>query len=221
MEPKIVDIDGRKISIRLMDASYVMTEDEDARGVVVDIHCRHLSPCWPNPLYSIYYRKLLEAYGVGPVFVWEAKRVVGFLPISIVACGIPELPHCVHYTGGMAYGAERHIDLSMVEKAEALPFRLLDPKEIRTGCMTLHPELRGRSLAVSMIDYMLDWARTRGWERVRARAMIDGEPQAFYPTYSFWVRLGFEPVGPVRLFGPSKDPIDRAQAIDLALDLRK
>jgi hypothetical protein len=111
MEPKILDINGREISIRLMDASYVMCEDEKPRGVTVDVHCRHLSPCWPNPLYSTYYRKLLGAYDIGPVFVWEAKRVVGFLPVSVVSCGIPELPHCVHYTGGMAYGAERHIGL--------------------------------------------------------------------------------------------------------------
>ena len=109
----------------------------------------------------------------------------------------------------------------MVKKTEALPFEQLVQKEIRIGCMSVHPELRGKSLAVSMIRYMIDWARNRGWERVRARAMLDGEPEAFYPTCSFWVRLGFEPAGPVRTFGPSRDAIDRSKAIDLVLDLRK
>jgi GNAT superfamily N-acetyltransferase len=210
---------ARVASIRLMDETYVMGEDERAKGVIVDVHCRQLSPCWPNPLYSTYYRALLEAYGIGPVFVWEQKRVVGFLPISIVNCGIPELPHCVHYTGGLAYGAERHIDLSMVAQGDPVPFQQLQPKEIRIGCMTVHPELRGRRLGVSMIEYLMDWAKGRGWGRVRARAMLDSEREAFYPTLSWWRGLGFESVGEVRPFGPSGDPIDRARAIDLVFEL--
>jgi len=187
--------------------------------VTVDVNCRRLSPRWPNPLYSAYYRKLLNAYGIGPIFVWEEKRVVGFLPICVVECGIPELPLCVHYTGGLAYGAERPVDLSIVAQADRLPFAQLGPKEIRIGCMTLHSKVRGRGLAVSMIRYLLDWARYHGWERVKARAMLDGEPHAFYPTASWWKALGFNPVGTVRSFGPSKDPIDRSKAIDLVMNL--
>jgi GNAT superfamily N-acetyltransferase len=210
---------GRVASPRLMDETYVMCEDERIKGVIVDVHCRQLSPCWPNPLYSSYYRKLLDAYGIGPVFVWEDKRVVGFLPISVIDCGIPELPHCVHYAGGLAYGAKRHIDLSMVEKAHALPFDQLSRKEIRIGCMTLHPAHRGRNLGTSMIEYLCDWARDRRWEKVRARAMLDGEREAFYPTSSWWKALGFKSAGEVRRFGPSGNPIDRSQAIDLVFEL--
>ncbi len=206
-------------SIRLMDETYVMCEDERTKGVIVDVHCRHLSPYWPNPLYSTYYRKLLQAYGMGPVFVWEQERIVGFLPMSIVECGVPELPHCVHYTGGLAYGAERNVDLSMIEKAQAVPFQELNPKEIRIGCMTVHPGYRGRSLGVSMIEQLVDRARGRKWERVRARAMLDGERAAFYPTLSWWKKIGFETVGEMRTFGPSDDPIDRSRAVDLALEL--
>jgi hypothetical protein len=73
-EPRRIDIDGRSISIRLMDTSYVMCEDERQKGVELGIHCRQLSPHWPNPLYATYYRKLLDAYAVGPVFVWDARR---------------------------------------------------------------------------------------------------------------------------------------------------
>ena len=130
-------------SVRLMDETYVMCEDEKAEGVTIDVHCRQLSPRWPNPLYSSYYRKLLDTYNIGPVFVWEQKRIVGFLPITVVSCGMPELPLCVHYTGGLDYGAERSVDLSMVLEAAPLPFAELKPKAIRIGCMTLHPAIRG------------------------------------------------------------------------------
>jgi GNAT superfamily N-acetyltransferase len=212
---------GTPLSIAVMDHSYVMCEEENTKGVIVDVHCRHLSPCWPNPLYSTYYTKLLDVYGVGPVFVWEGKRIVGFLPVSVSNCGIPELPLCVHYNGGLAYGAEQHIDLPMVQNAKAIPFEKLSSKEIKIGCMTVHPGLRGKGLAVSMIEHLAHWARDRGWERVRARAMLDGESEAFYPTSSWWKELGFRPVGGIRPFGPSRNPIDRSKAIDLELDLRE
>jgi|WetSurMetagenome_2_1015567.scaffolds.fasta_scaffold348220_2 hypothetical protein len=90
---------GVLTSVKLMDVSYVMAGDEKPAGVTVDIDCRHLSPCWPNPLYSTYYRKILDAYGLGPVLCWQDRRIVGFLPVGVVGCGIPELPLCVHYTG--------------------------------------------------------------------------------------------------------------------------
>lgn len=196
-----------------------MCEDEGTKGVVVDIHCRSLSPRWPNPLYSAYYRKLLDAYGMGPVFVWEQRRIVGFLPVGVIGCGIPELPLCVHYTGGLAYGAERSIDFSGVEKAQAVPFRELHPREIRIGCMTVHQGHRGGSLGVAMVECLVGRARDREWERVRARAMLDGEREAFYPTVSWWKKRGFEVVGDVRPFGPLDDPIDRSRAVELALEL--
>ncbi len=202
-----------------MDEAYIMCDDEKTKSVTVDVHCRRLSPCWPNPLYSIYYRKLLGAYGLGPIFLWERERIVGFLPLSVLNCAVPELPLCVHYTGGDDYGSERHIDLAMVESAEPLPFAQLQMKEIRIGCMTLHPAMRGRGFAVSMVAYLIDRARDRGWERVRARAMLDGEPHAFYPTLSWWKALGFTPIGEVRSFGPSNNPIDRSRAVDLIVDL--
>jgi GNAT superfamily N-acetyltransferase len=202
-----------------MDEIYIMCEDEREAGVTLSIHCRHLSSRWPNPLYSTYYRKLLEAYGVGPVLVWEGKNVVGFLPVSVVECGIPELPLCVHYTGGLAYGAERHVDLSMITDADPLPFERLETKEVRIGCMTLHSRFQGKGIAVSMIGCLVEWARKGGWHAIRARAMTDGVPEAFYPTSPWWKRLGFEPAGPVRPFGPSDDPIDRADAIDMVLEL--
>lgn len=96
MEPRLVYIGSRKMSIRLMDWSYLTGEDEAKYGIALDIECRRLCPSWPNPLYSAYCRKLLEAYGIGAVLVWEANRVVGFLPMTAVGCGIPELLHCVH-----------------------------------------------------------------------------------------------------------------------------
>ncbi len=203
-----------------MDETYVMCSDEHPARVLLDVHCRQLSPCWPNPLYETYYRKLLEAYGLGPILVWEGKRVVGFLPVSAIGCGIPELPLCVHYTGGLGYGAERRVDLNMVTGSTPLAFDLLEKKEIRIGCMTLHRQWQGKGIAVSMIDCIAGWARNHGWQRIRARAMVDGEPEAFYPTSSWWQRLGFEPAGPVRSFGPSAAPIDRSNAIDLVLNLK-
>jgi GNAT superfamily N-acetyltransferase len=208
------------MSVRMMDETYVMCEDETASGVIVDVHCRQLSPRWPNPLYSTYYRKLLAAYSLGPVFLWEQKRVVGFLPLSVVNCGIPELPHCVHYTGGLGYGAEQSTSISMIEKAEAAPFTELSPKEIRIGCMTVHPQLMGRGFGTLMIEYLVGWAKDRNWERLRARSMLDGEREAFYPTLSWWTGLGFMPIGTIRAFGPSRDPIDQAKATDLVLDLK-
>lgn len=221
MESQTIDINGCAIDIRLMDASYIMCEDERRKNVSVAVGCRQLSPCWPNPLYSVYYRKLLSAYGIGPVLAWENKTIVGFLPIGVPACGLPQVPLCIHYSGGLAYGAERHMDLAMVESASLLPFPKLKRKEIRIGCMSVHQRFRGRNLSVLMIHYMVNWARQNGWTKVTARAMMDGEPLSFYPTLSFWLGIGFEPVGQVRRFGPSRDPIDLSNAMDLELDLTK
>jgi GNAT superfamily N-acetyltransferase len=220
VDQRLMNIDGHSISVRLMDESYIMCEDERKAGLTVDISCRQLSGCWPNPLYSAYYRKLLAAYVVGPVFVWEDRRIIGFLPIMVPHCGLPQLPHCIHYVGGMSFGAEAHMDLPMVEKAAALPFEQLDHKEIRIGCMSVHPRMRGKNLAASMVQYLADWGREKGWDQLKARAMLDNEPEAFYPTLSFWLRLGFKQVGPVRPFGPSSDPIEQSKSVDLVLDLR-
>ena len=220
MKPKDIDIGGNPISMKLMDESYVMCEDEWKTGITVDVECRHISPRLPNPLYSVYYRRLLKAYGVGPVLVWQDKRIVGFLPVTIPNCGIPQPPLCVHYTGGLCYGAEQHVDLAMVENAVEVPFEQLSKKEIRIGCMSVHRSMRGRNLAASMILYVVDWAREYGWDRVSARVMMDGEPVSFYPTRSFWTRLGFKQIGPVRRFGPSGDFIDQARGVDMELDLR-
>ena len=221
MGPKDVKISGNVISIRLMDESYVMCEDERKEGVVVDVECRFMSPRWPNPLYSAYYRKILKAYGVGPVLAWQGRRIVGFLPVIVPGCSIPELPLCVHYTGGSGYGAEKHIDLAMIENTVEIPFDELNCKEIKIGCMSVHRNMRGRNLAASMIQYMADWARGNDWNQMRARVMLDGEPQAFYPTSSWWMGLGFKTIGTGRSFGPTKSAIDRSKAVDLMLDLRE
>lgn len=221
MEPQKIEINGYQLLMKLMDTSYIMCEDEISQNVKVDVGCRYLSPCWPNPLFSTYYRKLLTAYNVGPVIVWHHKRIVGFLPMSVAGCGIPQLPLCVHYTEGITYAAERHVDLTMIQSAEPKPFDQLALKEIKIGCMSVHHTLRGHNLAASMIQYMINWAKQNGWDRVTARVMLDGESMSYYPTRSFWVRIGFKPIGPVRRFGLTNDPYDRAKAIDLAFDLRE
>jgi GNAT superfamily N-acetyltransferase len=221
MESKDITVGNSRISIKLMDESYIMCEDEKRTGITVDVECRHISPRWPNPIYSLFYRRLLKAYGIGPILVWQGRRIVGFLPVTVPSCGIPEPPLCVHYTGGLSYGAEKNTDLTMIENATEVPFEKLSSKEIRIGCMSVHRNMRGRNLAAQMIQYLVDWAREHGWDRIRARVMLDGEPQAFYPTSSWWISLGFKPDGKIRTFGPSKDPIDLSKAIDLALDLRE
>jgi GNAT superfamily N-acetyltransferase len=185
------------------------------------VECRSMSLRWPNPLYSVYYRKILKTYGIGPVLAWQGRRIVGFLPVIVPGCGIPELPLCVHYTGGSGYGAEKHINLAIIENAMETPFEQLSNREIRVGCMSIHRNIRGRGLAASMIQYMADWARGNDWDRMRARVMMDGEPQAFYPTSSWWMGLGFKTIGTVRSFGPTKSAIDRSKAVDLMLDLRE
>jgi len=219
MEAQSLEINGYELLMKLMDSSYIMCEDETSQGVTVDVGCRHLSPCWPNPLFSLYYRKLYEAYAVGPVIVWHHKRIVGFLPMSVNGCGLPQMPLCVHYTGGIAYGAEYHIDLPMIQGAIPYPFDKLTHKEIGIGCMSVHHAMRGQNLARLMIQYIINWGRQNGWDRVVARAMMDGEPYSFYPTSSFWIGAGFKPIGPVHRFGPSGDAIDQSRAIDLAFDL--
>ncbi len=221
MEPRKIDINGYQILIKMMDTSYVMCEDEISRKIMVDVECRHLSPRWPNPLFSEYYRKVLNAYNIGPVLVWHQNRIVGFLPMTLPDCGMPRLPLCVHYTGGTHYGAEEHVDLSMIQCAEPKPFDQIIRKDIKIGCMSVHHSLRGYGLGEVMIHYMIDWARQKGWNRVIARVMLDGEPMAFFPTRSYWARLGFEPVGPVRNFGLTNGPYDRSKAIDLACDFKK
>jgi GNAT superfamily N-acetyltransferase len=198
MERQSLELNGNQLSMKLMDTSYIMCDDEKRQNVIVDVGCRYTSPRWPNPLYSAYYRKILSTYGVGPVLSWIGKRIVGFLPMSVPDCGVPELPLCIHYTGGISYGAERHIDLAM----------------------SVHPTLRGRNLGELMIHYMVNWASENGWDRVIARAMLDGEPLSFYPTCSFWLRAGFKQIGPVCRFGPSIDAIDQSNAVDLVFDLR-
>jgi|LQYC01.1.fsa_nt_gi GNAT superfamily N-acetyltransferase len=221
MEPQKIEINGYQLLIKLMNASYIVCEDEVSQNIKVDVECRPISPCWPNPFFSTYYRKLLAASHVGPVMVWHHKRIVGFLPMSVPGCGIPQLPLCVHYTGGITYAAEKHVDLLMIKSAEPKPFDQLDLKEIRIGCMSVHHTLRGHTLAALMIQYMIDWARQNNWDRVIARVILDGEPMSYYPTESFWIRIGFNPIGPVRSFGLTDDPYDRAQAIDLEFDLKK
>lgn len=218
MEPKDVNFSGNVISIKLMDESYIMCEDEKKHGIIVDIECRSISPQWPNPIYAIYYRKLLKAYGVGPVFVRQGCRIIGFLPIAVPSCGLPVLPLCVHYTGGLRYGAEKHVTLDMLQNSTPLPFEQMDIKEIRIGCMSVHWSVRGKNLAVLMVRYMVDWARKHDWNRMTARVMLDGELEAFYPTFSWWKRLGFIPIGNIRSFGPSDSPIDRSRAVDLVYD---
>jgi GNAT superfamily N-acetyltransferase len=109
----------------------------------------------------------------------------------------------------------------MIEKAMEIPFGQLNIKEIRVGCMTVHRSMRGKNLAAQMISFLADRAREYGWDRIKARVMLDGEPQAFYPTSSWWMGLGFKSDGQIRAFGPSKDPIDLSKAIDLVLDLRE
>ncbi len=220
MEPQKIEINGYQLLIKLMDTSYVMCEDEISRNINVDVECRHLSPCWPNPLFSTYYQKLLTAYNAGPVTIWHRNRMVGFLPMSLPDCGIPQLPLCVHYTGGMAYGAESPVDLPMIQRGEPKPFAQIENKEIRIGCMSVHHSLQGHGLGKRMIQYMIHWALQNNWDRLIARVMMDDEPMAFYPTYSYWSRLGFKPVGPVRRFGMTNGPYDRANAIDLAFDLK-
>ncbi|MBN1627304.1 MAG: hypothetical protein JW944_12345, partial [Deltaproteobacteria bacterium] len=138
MQPKDITVGSSRVSIMLMDESYIMCEDEKRTGITVDVECRYISPQWPNLIYSLYYRRLLKAYGIGPVLVWQGRRIVGFLPLTIPDCGIPEPPLCVHYTGGLCYGAEKHTDITMIKNAMEIPFEQLSSKVIRIGCMSVH-----------------------------------------------------------------------------------
>ena len=162
MKEKEIEAGSTNLAVRMMDESYIIGEDERKAGIEFGVYCRQYCPVWPNLLYATYYRKIIGAYEIGPVIIWEHKRIVGFLPVSVVGCGIPELPHCIQYTGGLAFGAEKHIDLKMINEAKAIPFNKLSPKEIRIGCMTVNPAYKGKNLGAAMVELIIDTAREKG-----------------------------------------------------------
>jgi hypothetical protein len=51
MEPQKIEINGYQLLIKLMDASYIMCEDEVSQNIKVDVECRPISPCWPKPIF--------------------------------------------------------------------------------------------------------------------------------------------------------------------------
>ena len=187
MASKFVWIDGAETTIRPMGEDYLMA-DAEPDGITVDLTCRASAKAWPNPIYSVYYRKLTDAYGAAAILAWQDTAVVGFLPFKPHGFA-SALPHCIHYVPGEA-GVPDESELTAIQRATPVAFGDLDPKVLVVQCASVKPELRGKGLGTAMASYLVDWARERGWERIQGSAFIDGD-WGWLPNVEFWEGVGF------------------------------
>jgi len=182
VKPRIVTTSVGPVVLRPMDRDYIMAADEEDAGVSVEVQCRWREEPWPNLLYVTYFQKLIEAYGSCAIMAWNGRTVVGYLPFRPVGTGMPEIPFCMHYYDDG--------DLAAVEAATPVPFHALETRVLRVRCLSVKPSLRRGELDLAAAQYLVEWARDHGWERIEGWAL--SEPAcAWLPDIRLWEEAGF------------------------------
>ena len=160
----------------------------------------------------------MKAYGASAITAWQDKTLVGFLPFMPVNCGMPEMIFCV--VGGE--GGEQP-SLDRINSSEPIPFEQLTPKVLKVQCASVawNRNMYRKGIGSAMAQYLVDWARENGWERIQGWAFESPEIDDSYrwlPSVQFWEKAGFQR-GNARVFDPS-DPGTNKPGFDFAIDLK-
>lgn len=215
MEPRTIQVDGVPTVIRAMGEDYVVGEDPAKSDVTYAIKCwpgKHVPGEWPNRPIAAYFRKIMEAYGTCAITAWQDKKLVGFLPFMPVGCGMPEMNFCV------VCPEDKQTPLSEIESATPIPFDRLTPKVLKVQCASVahNPPMYRKGIGTAMLQYLVDWGKREGWERIEGWAFADPSTDDAYrwiPSVQFWEKAGAKkggaptfppdvppPPGPVREF---------------------
>ncbi len=156
MEPKTIVVNGVETIIKPMGADYIMQDNEEEAGVVVEIECRSIAKNWPSPLHVAYYKKLIGAYGTCAILAWQGDQSWAFLFFKPIDCGFPGLLLC--HTP-KSEGVLKKIQ-ETVYHAEPIPQNKLKKKVLQVSkCLSVKPSLRCKGIGSEMGRYLIDWAK--------------------------------------------------------------
>ncbi|MFP4053227.1 MAG: N-acetyltransferase family protein [Phycisphaerae bacterium] len=189
MEPRTIQIDGIPTVIRAMGEDYVVGEDPSEAGVEYAIKCWYPGKAdRPTAAMAAYFRKIMKAYGTSAITAWQDKALVGFLPFMPLNCGMPEMVFCL-YTSDQT-------PLERVKAATPIPFDQLSPKVLKVQCASIahNRNMYRKGLGSTMANYLIDWARESGWERIEGWTFSDSQffdAYKWLPSIHFWEKAGF------------------------------
>ena len=66
------------------------------------------------------------------------------------------------------FGEPDEVSREMVEKSAPTPFDELNPRVLKTQCLSVKQSLRRKGLGTAMVKYLIQWARNQGWQRIEA-----------------------------------------------------
>lgn len=192
MKPKTIYVDDVRTEIRPMGNDYIIGDDPDAAGIIYSIKCwpgKRVPEQWPNAPIVAYFRKIMDAYGTGAITAWQGKKLIGFLPFMPINCGMPQMAFCV------CAPFHEQTPLKTIEEATPIPFDQLHPKIIKVQCASVSPDLYRKGIGSEMAGYLVEWAKTRGWEKIQGFAFSNADFSDAYkwlPSIHFWERSGFD-----------------------------
>lgn len=114
-----------------------------------------------------FFRRLIATYGSCAMLAIEKDYVVGyarFYPDIIYHLSGKKHMCCQDVESGISPEMV-NMDLPVIT---ALPERVL-----RISCWFIHKDYRNRGLSHSLLQGIIDWARSSGWEKIRATAAVD------------------------------------------------
>lgn len=188
--------DGRSVTIKEMDASYIFAGDMKPNPHTGKIGCC-TADCTINPKtattaslsFEEYHREAMCRYGQSVILAWHDEKVVGFVNFH---------PINAAFDGLCAQGDTPELRRKLRE------FKW--PKEadekLRILCVNVAPGFRRAGLGTKMVEVLIQWAPNWGFKRLHVGA---NEKAWWIPCKPFWEKLEFEVVETVEFDQPRSD----------------
>ncbi|MHB0947314.1 MAG: hypothetical protein ACYC3B_09090 [Sedimentisphaerales bacterium] len=192
IEDKIIKFDGKTITVKMMDDSWIINQCISERPIKPE-----KGVIWPHNQYCTRLRihgnvyestmeKFMDRYGNAAVIAWDGKLALGHMIF---------VPKVEARKNKMLY-SERMAETSYDAKTliiEAVGFCSIDGHEYRH-----------RGIGRAMAEMVLNWAKANNWQSVQ----VYGTPTGLFPwawldscipPMQFWKKLGFRIIKKTRI----------------------
>jgi|GEM_PF-2453642 len=177
--------DGRTIQIKPMDKSFIIPGGQGRCPINCDM--RVAGEMAPTVKFRTLTEKMIECYGTNTILAMDKDLVVGF--VSFFPEWVARYDMC---SDEQIDEAMKHLDDIDYPPVQAKPV-------LHVNCLVVKEKYRGSHLSVHLLEYLKEWARSRGWRKIVAFGCVfSGRAQYQWlispkPPKPIWEKAGFFP----------------------------
>lgn len=190
MAEERMTVDGKQVTIRPMDDSYIIDAcaHDRAKGL-------------SYPTFRRFHEELMKRYGNSAILAWCGPEVVGFVNFY---------PDNFDSPAALCPGVESKLN----EKFAETEWPTQPSDTLAISCVNISEGFRRKQVGSALVKHVIAWAKENGYRRITAGA---NDTQWWVPCKPFWEKLGFRVYRTEEFEKPREDGEKRVYSMELIL----